>query len=75
MIRGELKIVRTDSRLVLIRVIKTLDVVQVADVQSSDVIGKSQGKVCEAAVLRNVGAVDELGTRICDTGARSRLTR
>lgn len=59
----DLDVVRADSGLVLIGVIKTLDVVQVTDVQSGDVVGSSESGVEVAAVLADVGAVVEVRIR------------
>jgi hypothetical protein len=55
----DLDVVRADGRLVLVRVVETLDVVQVADVEGCDVVGCCEGQVDEAAVLGDVGARDE----------------
>lgn len=57
LVGSNLDIVRADSGLILIRVIKTLDIVQITNIQSSDVVGSGQSKVDEAAVLGDVGAV------------------
>jgi hypothetical protein len=58
LVGSDLDIVRSDSRLVFVWIIETLDVVQVTDVESGDVICGRQGCVEEAAVLADVGAVD-----------------
>ena len=52
----DLDVVGADGGLLLIRVVEPLDVVQVADVESRDVVGSSQREVEEAAVLGDVGA-------------------
>lgn len=57
LVGGDLDVVRADGGLILIRVIKTLDIVQVADVQGSDVVGSSESQIDEAAILGDVGAV------------------
>jgi hypothetical protein len=56
LVGGDLDVVGSDGGLVLIRVIKTLDVVQVANIESSDVVGGGQGGVEVLAVLADVGA-------------------
>ena len=56
LVGGNLDVVRADGRLVLVGVVQTLDVLQVADVEGGDVVGGRQGEVGEAAVLRKVGA-------------------
>lgn len=56
MIGGNLDVVGSDSGLVLVGVIETLDVTQVTDVQSGDVVGSSQGGIEVFAVLADVGA-------------------
>lgn len=56
LIWGHLDIVGSDSGLVFVGVIQTLDVVEVADVQCGDVVGCGESKVDEATVLGNVGA-------------------
>jgi len=52
----DLDVVRADGRLVLVGVVETLDVVQVADVEGGNVVGGGEGQVDEAAVLGDVGA-------------------
>lgn len=56
LIGGNLDVVGSDSGLVLVRVIETLDVAQVTDVQSGDVVGSSKGGIEVFAVLADVGA-------------------
>ena len=56
LVRSDLNVVGTDGGLLLIGVIQTLDVVQVANVKSSDVVCGGQGEVDEAAVLGDIGA-------------------
>lgn len=56
----DLDIVRTNSGLVFIWVVKTLDVVEVGDVESSDMVSSCEGQVEETAVLGDVG-VDRHG--------------
>jgi hypothetical protein len=58
LVRRDLDIVRPNCGLVLIWIIKTFDVVQVADVQRGNVVCCGKGGVEEAAVLADVGAVD-----------------
>jgi len=60
LVGSNLDIVRADSWLILIRVIKTFDIVQVTDIQSSNVVGSGQSQVDEAAVLGDVGAFGRL---------------
>lgn len=45
-----------DGGLHLVGVVEALDVGEVADVQSGDVVGQGQGEVGEAAILRDVRA-------------------
>lgn len=61
LVRRDLNVVGASSGLVLIRVIQTLDVVQIADVKSSDVVGGGQGEVEETTVLADIGAVEGIG--------------
>lgn len=56
LVRSDLNVVGTDGGLLLIGVIQTLDVVQVADVKSSDMICGGQGEIDETAVLGDIGA-------------------
>lgn len=56
LVRRDLDVVGTDGGLLLIGVIQTLDVVQVADVKSSDMVCGGQGEVDETTVLRDIGA-------------------
>lgn len=56
LVGSDLDVVGSNSRLVLIRVIETLDVVQVANVQSGNVVGSSQGGIEVFTVLADVGA-------------------
>lgn len=51
----DLDVVGSNDGLSLLRVIKTLDVVQVRDVKGSDVVSESQGEVGELSVVRKVG--------------------
>ena len=53
----DLDIVRSDGRLILIGVIQTLDVVEVANVQRSNVVGGGKGGVEVFTVFADVGAV------------------
>lgn len=57
LVGSDLDVVRADGRLVLVGVVQTLDVLQVADVEGGNVVGGRQGEVGEAAILRNVGAL------------------
>jgi hypothetical protein len=56
LVRGNLDIVRSHGRLVLIGVVQTLDVAQVADIEGGDVVGGGEGQVEEATILADVGA-------------------
>lgn len=56
LVGSDLDVVGSDGGLVLIRVIKTLDVAQVTDIQGSNVVGGGQGGVEVFAVLADVGA-------------------
>lgn len=61
LVGGDLDVVRADGGLILIGVIETLDIVQVADVQGSNVVGSSESQIDEAAILGDVGAVGRWG--------------
>jgi hypothetical protein len=50
----DLDVVRTGDTLVFIRVIETLDVVEVRDVERSDVVAESKSEVGPLAVIRDV---------------------
>lgn len=56
LVGSDLDVVRADGGLVLIGVIETLDVLQVADVQSDNVVGGGESGVEVAAILADVGA-------------------
>lgn len=58
LVRRDLDIVRANTWLNLVRVIQTLDVVQIADVKGGNVVGGGQGEVIETAVLGDIGAVE-----------------
>ncbi len=45
----------SDNGLVLVRVVEALGVLEVGDVESSDVVTKGQGEVRPLAVIRDVG--------------------
>lgn len=57
LIRSNFDIVRSDCRLVLIWIIKSLDIVEITDIESSNMICGGQSEIKEAAVLANIGAV------------------
>jgi len=57
LVGGHLDVVGTNAGLDLIRVVETLDVVEVADVEGGDVVGSGEGQVDELSVLGDVGAV------------------
>lgn len=56
LVGSDLDVVRTDGGLVLIGVIQTLNVRQVADVKSGNVVGGCEGEVEEATVLGDIRA-------------------
>ena len=56
LVGSDLDVVGTDGGLVLIGVVQTLDVRQVADVESGNVVGGGEGEVEEAAVLGDIRA-------------------
>jgi hypothetical protein len=56
LVGSDLDVVGPDGGLVLIRVIETLDVAQVTDIQGSNVVGGGQGGVEVFTVLADVGA-------------------
>ena len=55
LIGRDLDVVGTDDRLLLIRVIKTLDVVEVGNVESSDMVAESDGEISDLAVIGDIG--------------------
>ena len=57
LVRSDLDVVGPDDRMHLIRVIKTLHVVQVTDVKGSNVVGSGQSQVDKTSILADVGAV------------------
>lgn len=75
LIRADLDVVGSDNALVLIRVIETLDVVQVADVERSDVVAEREREVSKLAVIGDVGVDGEvvacawakIEEKLCDT--------
>lgn len=58
LIRSDLNVVGANRGLILIRVIQTLDVVQVADIQCGNMVGCGESGVEVFTILANVGAVD-----------------
>lgn len=50
---------RSNDGLLLIRIIKTLDVIEVRDVKSSDVVAERDGEVGELSVVGDVGVDGE----------------
>lgn len=56
LVGSDLDVVGSDSRLVLVRVVKALDVVEIADVEGGNVVRRSEGQVDELAILGDVGA-------------------
>jgi hypothetical protein len=71
----DLDVMRSDDGLLLIGVIEALDVVEVGNVESSDVVAKSDGEVGELAVIGDVrvdgnrvlGLVTEIVEKLSDT--------
>lgn len=61
LVRRDLDVVRSDNGLILLRVVEALDIVQVRNVQSSDVV--SEGN-CEIGELSIVGDVRVDGGRL-----------
>lgn len=56
LVRSDLNVVRALDRVVLIGVIETLDVVEVANVQSGNVVGRGERDIQELAVLSEISA-------------------
>lgn len=56
LVRCDLDVVRANRWLLFVGVIQALDVVQVADVKSRDVVCRGQCEIEETAVLGDVGA-------------------
>lgn len=56
LVRSDLDVVRAHSGLVVVGVIQTLDVAQVADIEGGNVVGGGESQVEEAAILADVGA-------------------
>lgn len=54
LIRADLDIMRSNNSLVRIRVVETLDVVQIADVERGDVVAQRERKVCKFTVVGDV---------------------
>lgn len=57
LIWGNLDIVRPNCGLVLVRIVESLDVAQITDIESCNVIRGCQSEIEEAAVLANIGAI------------------
>lgn len=57
LVRRDLDIVRANSGLVFVGVVQALDVVQVTNVEGSNVIGGGQREIEETTVLGDIGAV------------------
>jgi hypothetical protein len=55
LVRCDLDVMGTDSGLDYIGVIKSLDIVEIGDVQSSDVVRSCKGQVDEVSVLGDIG--------------------
>jgi hypothetical protein len=54
LVRRDLDIVRSDDRLDLVRVVETLDVVEVRNVEGRHVVAQRQGEVGKLAVVGEV---------------------
>lgn len=65
LIRGNLDIMGTNDTLVLVGVIQTLHVIEVADVKCSDMVARSQGEVGEPAVFSDIGAGGPISNLSC----------
>lgn len=61
LVRSNLDVVGADGGLVLIGVIQSLDIVEIADIKSCNVVCGGQSKVDVFAILGDVGAVGERG--------------
>lgn len=59
LIRRDLDIVRSNDGLILIGIIKTLDVIEVRDIESGDVVAEGDGEVSELSVVGDVGVNGE----------------
>jgi hypothetical protein len=67
LIRRDLEVVRADDTLVLIGIVETLDVLEVGDIESGDVVAQREREVGEFSVVGDV-AVD--GEVVACTGAK-----
>lgn len=56
LIRRHLNVVRANDGMHLVGIIETLDVVEVANVQSSDMVGRGEGHIQELAILSKISA-------------------
>lgn len=72
LVRSHLDVVRSDGGVVLVGVVQALDVVQIADVEGGDVVGRGEGQVEEAAILADVGA-GEKGRSVAATHRLARM--
>jgi hypothetical protein len=59
---------RANSRLILIGVVKTFDIVKIGDIKGSDVVGGCESKVDKFTILGDVGAGGRLVSASCWTG-------
>ena len=57
LVRSDLDVVRANGGLVLIGVVKTLDVVQVGDIEGSNVVGGGESDCNELLVSRTIEGV------------------
>lgn len=70
LVGGDLDVVRTNGGLILIGVVKALDVVQVGDIEGSDVVGGGESDCKCLSVSQIVGAGD-IKLTVCELAVRS----
>jgi hypothetical protein len=63
LVRADLDVMRSDDALVLFRVVQTLHVVQITDVQRRNVVSEREREVCEVAVVGDIGVDSEIVAR------------
>jgi hypothetical protein len=56
LIRSHFDVMRSNCGLLLVGVVETLNIVKVANIERSDMVGGCKGKVCKLAILSNIGA-------------------
>ena len=62
LVRCDLDVMRANGRLILIRVVETLDIAEIGDIEGCDVVGGCEGKVDEFTILSDVGAGRPIST-------------